>query len=218
MISATGRPLLAVSMAVGIAGGAVAAFPIGGPLLFAGFKAPLLNGGLSAVIGAAAGLAGADDAGRRYLIGVAAAAQSGVFPVWAGLALLLGFPTAAVTAERCATFAEQRELAVGRYPMPAHRAKRRFTLMGRSRTRLPVAWSTASATRREGRSGHEDRFCKNDHSRAAGCGSPFSGGTATSPALSAATRSTHRRICPSASGPRTGQGALAIESRHAHSG
>ena len=34
----------------------------------------------------------ADDTGRRYLIGVAAAAQSGVFAVWIGFALVLGFP------------------------------------------------------------------------------------------------------------------------------
>ena len=58
---------------------------------------------MSLVIGAAAGLSTADDAGRRYLIGVAAAAQSGIFAVWAGFALVLGFPDRATTIARLLT-------------------------------------------------------------------------------------------------------------------
>src|SRR4030095_7213930 len=41
-------------------------------------------------MGVAAGLSTADDTGRRYLIGVAAAAQSGVFAVWIGVAAVVG--------------------------------------------------------------------------------------------------------------------------------
>jgi len=56
------------------------------------------------VIGIAAGLASADDAGRRFLIGVAAAVQFAVFPVWIGAATILGFPARAILTERIATF------------------------------------------------------------------------------------------------------------------
>src|SRR5262252_8430170 len=70
---------------------------LGGPLQFDGFKSPVLSLMMSLVIGAAAGLSTADDAGRRYLIGVAAAAQSGIFAVWTGFALVLGFPDRATT-------------------------------------------------------------------------------------------------------------------------
>src|SRR5262249_49773921 len=45
----------------------------------------------------------ADDAGRRYLIGVAAAAQSAIFAVWTGFALVLGFPDRATTIARLLT-------------------------------------------------------------------------------------------------------------------
>ena len=76
---------------------------LGGPLQFDGFKSPVLSLMMSLVIGAAAGLSTADDAGRRYLIGVAAAAQSGIFAVWAGFALVLGFPDRATTIARLLT-------------------------------------------------------------------------------------------------------------------
>lgn len=55
------------------------------------------------MFGCAAGLSTADDTGRRYLIGVAAAAQSGIFAVWVGIALVLGFPGWEVTVARIAT-------------------------------------------------------------------------------------------------------------------
>ena len=45
----------------------------------------------------------ADDTGRRYLIGVAAAAQSGVFAVWIGFALVLGFRDRETTVARLFT-------------------------------------------------------------------------------------------------------------------
>ena len=74
-----------------------------GPDQFNGFKSPLVSLALSLMIGIAAGLSRSDDTGRRYLIGVAAAAQSGVFPVWLGIALVLGFPDVATTAVRLST-------------------------------------------------------------------------------------------------------------------
>jgi hypothetical protein len=51
----------------------------------------------------AAGLSSADDTGRRYLIGVAAAVQYAIFPVWFGIALIIGFPQHTVTWQRLLT-------------------------------------------------------------------------------------------------------------------
>ncbi|HZQ52620.1 MAG TPA: DUF389 domain-containing protein [Bryobacteraceae bacterium] len=96
---------LSVSILISIAAGAVVAMLHRGPLAFTDFQSPLVAFGISSVIGVAAGLASADDAGRRYLIGVAAAVQYGVFPVWFGTCLVLGFPPRAVAWERIATFA-----------------------------------------------------------------------------------------------------------------
>ena len=44
------------------------------------------------MIGATAGLSEADDAGRRYLIGVAAAVQLAMFPAWLGAVTVAGMP------------------------------------------------------------------------------------------------------------------------------
>ena len=44
------------------------------------------------MIGATAGLSEADDAGRRYLIGVAAAVQLAIFPAWLGAVTVAGVP------------------------------------------------------------------------------------------------------------------------------
>jgi len=76
----------------------------GGPIRFHDFKGPLTSLAISAVIGVAAGLSTADDAGRRYLIGVAAAVQFAIFPVWLGAASVLGFPGQEVLLARLGTF------------------------------------------------------------------------------------------------------------------
>jgi hypothetical protein len=68
----------------------VAAFT-GGPIRFAGFKSPLPSFAISALIGITAGLSNADDTGRRYLIGVAAAVQLAIFPAWLGAAAIVAF-------------------------------------------------------------------------------------------------------------------------------
>ncbi len=64
-----------VSTALAIVAGALVAAIQGGPILFTGFKNPLSSLAISAAIGVTAGLSTADDTGRRYLIGVAAAVQ-----------------------------------------------------------------------------------------------------------------------------------------------
>ena len=63
----------------------------GGPILFTAFKSPLASFAISGAIGMTAGLSSADDTGRRYLIGVAAAVQLAIFPVWLGAATILGW-------------------------------------------------------------------------------------------------------------------------------
>jgi hypothetical protein len=83
---------VAVSTVVGYVGGALVAWLSGGPVHFHAFKGPLASFGLSAVIGVTAGLSTADDTGRRYLIGVAAAVQLAVFPTWLGAVTIAGWP------------------------------------------------------------------------------------------------------------------------------
>ena len=94
---------LLVSMVMSVLAGITLGAALGGPMQFDGFKSPALSAAMSLVIGVAAGCSIADDAGRRYLIGVAAAAQSGVFAVWIGLATVLGFPDRGTTVARLLT-------------------------------------------------------------------------------------------------------------------
>src|SRR5205823_13583824 len=68
------------------------------------FKSPLVSLGIGCVIGAAAGLSSADDAGRRYLIGVAAAVQFAVIPAWFGILCVLGLPDRHLLLERAGVF------------------------------------------------------------------------------------------------------------------
>ena len=76
-----GAAALALSTIVSILGGIVVGLFYDRGIAYTEFQTPLVAFGISSVIGAAAGLASADDAGRRYLIGVAAAVQYAVFPV-----------------------------------------------------------------------------------------------------------------------------------------
>ena len=100
-----GAKALLVSTVASIAAGSLVAaiYPRG--LSFSDFKDPLVSFGISSVIGVAAGLSIADDTGRRYLIGVAAAVQYSVFPVWFGICLVRGFPTVEMVNERIGAFA-----------------------------------------------------------------------------------------------------------------
>jgi hypothetical protein len=94
-----------VSVLCSVAAGALVAAIHGPPMQFHDFQKPLLSFCISALIGVTAGLSSADDTGRRYLIGVAAAVQYAVFPVWFGIALVLGFPDASTTESRLLTLA-----------------------------------------------------------------------------------------------------------------
>src|SRR5205814_7476348 len=86
-----GLRAIAVSTALALAAGAVVAAIQGGPIHFTAFRNPLTSFAISAAIGIAAGLSIADDTGRRYLLGVAAAVQLSIFPVWLGAASILGW-------------------------------------------------------------------------------------------------------------------------------
>jgi hypothetical protein len=99
-----GLRAILVSTALAVAAGAIVAWIEGGPIRFAGFKSPLSSFAISAVIGITAGLSNADDTGRRYLIGVAAAVQLAIFPVWLGTASVLGMPSHEVLYPRLLSF------------------------------------------------------------------------------------------------------------------
>jgi len=99
-----GLRAIAVSTAFALAAGALVATLQGGPIHFTAFRSPLASFAISAAIGIAAGLSIADDTGRRYLIGVAAAVQLAIFPVWLGAALILGLPPSEVVWSRLASF------------------------------------------------------------------------------------------------------------------
>ena len=95
---------LLVSTILAIAGGAAVAWLEGGPIRFLGFRSLLSSFAMSALIGVTAGLSNADDMGRRYLIGVAAAIQFSIFPVWLGAALVIHTATYEVVLSRMLTF------------------------------------------------------------------------------------------------------------------
>jgi hypothetical protein len=99
-----GARAVLVSTGLAVAAGALVAWIEGGPIRYEGFKNPLASLAISALIGLTAGLSIADDAGRRYLIGVAAAVQFAIFPVWFGAALVLGLPGHEVLYPRLWTF------------------------------------------------------------------------------------------------------------------
>ncbi|HLJ45532.1 MAG TPA: DUF389 domain-containing protein [Bryobacteraceae bacterium] len=96
---------LMTSAALAFLGGLAVAWFAGGPVRFAAFKSPLPSFAISAVIGITAGLSNADDTGRRYLIGVAAAVQLAIFPAWLGAAAIIGLPPRNIVDERLLSFA-----------------------------------------------------------------------------------------------------------------
>ena len=100
-----GLTAVAASTLLACAAGALVALFMGGPIHYQGFRSPLFSFALSAVIGITAGLSNADDTGRRYLIGVAAAVQLAIFPTWLGAAWIAGLPPQAILGQRLLSFA-----------------------------------------------------------------------------------------------------------------
>jgi hypothetical protein len=99
-----GLKALAASTSAAFLTGFAVAFFTRSPLTYSEWKSPLISFCIAVVIGAAAGLSSADDAGRRYLIGVAAAVQLSVVPAWFGITAVLGFPPGGLMLEQGATF------------------------------------------------------------------------------------------------------------------
>jgi hypothetical protein len=99
-----GLGAVAVSTTLAFAAGVLVAMVQGGPINFTTFRSPLASFAISAVIGITAGLANADDTGRRYLIGVAAAVQLAIFPVWLGAATVVGLPPEKILWARVGSF------------------------------------------------------------------------------------------------------------------
>ena len=62
------------------------------PLLYNESNSLLAGFLISLAVGVAAGLATADDVGRREIIGLAATAQVAILPVWFGICFVFGFP------------------------------------------------------------------------------------------------------------------------------
>jgi hypothetical protein len=93
-----------VSTVLAILAGVLVAALEGGPIGFTSFKTPLASFAIFAAIGVTAGLSGADDAGRRYLVGVAGVVQFAVFPVWFGLSFVLGTPSKEIVVNKLLIF------------------------------------------------------------------------------------------------------------------
>ena len=100
-----GAKAVGTSIVLGVLGGAIVMAVEGGPILFHGFKGPLSSLAVSTVIGLTAGLSCADDAGRRYIVGVAAAVQLAIFPVWTGVAMVGGTANSRIVSNHLLSFA-----------------------------------------------------------------------------------------------------------------
>ena len=85
---------LLVAVILMAAGGITVALFSQPPIQFMESNSLLTGFVISLVVGVAAGLATADDVGRREMIGLAATAQVAIVPTWLGIALILGFPVA----------------------------------------------------------------------------------------------------------------------------
>jgi hypothetical protein len=93
-----------VGIGLAIFAGTIVAILSGEPLTYDEFGTPLANFLICLAVGAAAGLATADDVGERQLLGLAAAAQIAKFPVWVGISFVVGFPDLGTTCERLGMF------------------------------------------------------------------------------------------------------------------
>jgi hypothetical protein len=102
-----GRALLALAVITGliVLAGAVTALFLEPPIRYEEFGTLKSAFAIAVIVGIAAALGMADDAGRIELLGLAATAHTTILPVWFGASLIYGFPEAAVTRERLISFA-----------------------------------------------------------------------------------------------------------------
>jgi hypothetical protein len=91
---------LLTAVALLTAGGVTVALMNSPPLRYLESTSLLVGFLISLTVGVAAGLATADDVGRREMIGLAATAQVAIIPVWFGVCFVFGFPAANPTPVR----------------------------------------------------------------------------------------------------------------------
>jgi hypothetical protein len=103
-LTGQGAWALLATTALIIAAGAFTAWLTEPPLRFDQFGSPATGFLIALIVGIAAGLASADDAGRRELIGLAATAHITVLPAWLGIALVFGLLEAKTIEERLLSF------------------------------------------------------------------------------------------------------------------
>jgi len=81
------------SILILVGGGMIVAALADPPLRYSEFSSVPVSLLISSVVGVAAGFSTIDDAGRRELIGLAAAAQIGVIPVWIAVYIIFELDT-----------------------------------------------------------------------------------------------------------------------------
>jgi len=89
-LAAQGLAAIGTATALLFAGGVIVALVARPPLRFDDLGSPVMGIIISAAVGVAAALASIDDAGRREMIGLAAASQLGLIPVWLGIITVFG--------------------------------------------------------------------------------------------------------------------------------
>lgn len=90
-LAAQGLFAFAVGCLLVFAGGVIVALLSSPPMRFHEFNSLPVSFLISVGVGIAAGLATADDVGRREMIGLAATAQITLLPSWLGISLVFGF-------------------------------------------------------------------------------------------------------------------------------
>src|SRR5438270_7988747 len=93
-LAAQGMLAFVVATILLLCGGVSVALMTSPPLLYNESNSFLAGFLISLAVGVAAGLATADDVGRREMIGLAATAQVAILPVWFGICFVFGFPIA----------------------------------------------------------------------------------------------------------------------------
>jgi hypothetical protein len=91
-LAGQGAFALFVAVALLVLGGAIVALATNPPMRYNEHNPLLVSFLISVAVGIAAGLATADDVGRREMIGLAATAQLAIIPVWFGVSFVFGFP------------------------------------------------------------------------------------------------------------------------------
>lgn len=104
MLVRQGMLAIAAATVIIIIAGAVCALLTHPPLQYEEFSSILTGFLIAIVIGIAAGLASADNTGKREMIGLTISAQTAIFAAWFGISLVFGFPEVSKTIEHIASF------------------------------------------------------------------------------------------------------------------